>query len=138
MKLRMLNPFPILATHLSNSLLLLYSMIFCLPKGFLTCAHASILWQRPYQSLWARSRTARGIITMNGIHNRLNCCLMFIVYTSFTNVVAGHIIQPDRRRRPASPHGNLCKHFLFRLISNTSPIDIGVGPNFDKLTILLP
>ena len=42
---------------------------------------------------WIGSRGARGKITINGIPNRVNYCVIFIVYTQFTNVAAGRVIQ---------------------------------------------
>jgi hypothetical protein len=37
------------------------------------------LWQKPHPSLWAGSQAARGKM-MSGIPNRLNHCVIFIVY----------------------------------------------------------
>jgi hypothetical protein len=42
----------------------------------------------PHWLLWGSSRAARGIITISGITNRLNCEIL-IVYTEFTNMPAG-------------------------------------------------
>ena len=42
-----------------------------------------------YTFLWAGSRCARGKLTVRGIANGLNYCVICIVYTQFTNVVAG-------------------------------------------------
>ena len=42
----------------------------------------------------AGSRDAHGKITASGILNRLNYCAIFTVYTYFTNMAAGRIIQP--------------------------------------------
>jgi len=47
----------------------------------------------PRPILRAGSLAARGKMTIHGIPNRLNYCVIFIVYTSFTNVVFGHIIE---------------------------------------------
>jgi hypothetical protein len=44
------------------------------------------------------SRSALGPITMNGMLNRLNDCVIFIVHSQFTNVTAGRIIQPGGPR----------------------------------------
>ena len=48
----------------------------------------------PNPLLWAGSWAARGKITVSVIPNCLNYCEIFIVYTIFTNVAAGRIIQP--------------------------------------------
>ena len=48
----------------------------------------------PHPLLWGRSRVTRGKITVSGIPNSLNYCVSFIVRTEFTNVGAGHIVQP--------------------------------------------
>ena len=37
-------------------------------------------------------------IAVSGIHNRLNYCVMLIVYTQFINVAAGHILHPSGPR----------------------------------------
>jgi hypothetical protein len=44
--------------------------------------------------LWAGSRAARAKITISGIPNLLNYCVIFIVHTQFINVSADRIIQP--------------------------------------------
>ena len=43
--------------------------------------------------LWAGSQATQRKITLRGIPNHLNYCVIFIVHTSFTNVATGHIIQ---------------------------------------------
>lgn len=43
--------------------------------------------------LWAGSQVTWRKITLRGIPNHLNYCVIFIVHTSFTNVATGHIIQ---------------------------------------------
>jgi len=48
----------------------------------------------PHPLLWAGPRAARGKIVISGIPNRLNCCVICIVYAQFTNVAAGRIIPP--------------------------------------------
>jgi hypothetical protein len=45
----------------------------------------------PHPLLWAGSLAARGKITIGGIHNRLNYCIIFRVYTQF------QIAAADRR-----------------------------------------
>jgi hypothetical protein len=53
----------------------------------------------PHPLLWAVSRTELRKIIVNGIPNGVNCCDFFlIVYTHFTNVVAGSISQPGGPR----------------------------------------
>jgi hypothetical protein len=42
----------------------------------------------PHQLLRAGSRSASGEVTIGGILNRLNFCIIFVVYTQFTNVAA--------------------------------------------------
>jgi hypothetical protein len=44
----------------------------------------------PHLLLWFGSRAARGKISVSGIPNCLNYCVIFIVYTWFTNVVTDH------------------------------------------------
>jgi hypothetical protein len=46
----------------------------------------------PHSLLWAGSRPARGKITVSGIPNLLNYCVIYMVYTQFTNVAVGHLI----------------------------------------------
>ena len=48
----------------------------------------------PSSLLWAGSLAPREKITISGIVNCLNYCEIVVVYTQFTNVVAGRIIQP--------------------------------------------
>jgi len=43
--------------------------------------------------LWAGSRAERGTIIISGTPNRLNYCVIFIVYAQFTNLDVGRIIQ---------------------------------------------
>ena len=43
----------------------------------------------PHLLLWAGSRAARGGGTVSVTPNRLNYCVMCIVYTEFTDVAAG-------------------------------------------------
>ena len=45
--------------------------------------------------LWAGLQATRGKITVSGIPNYCNYCVIIIVYTEFTNVAVGHIIQLD-------------------------------------------
>jgi hypothetical protein len=40
----------------------------------------------PYLLLWASSRSARGKIIASGIPNLLNYCVIYMMYTQFTNV----------------------------------------------------
>jgi hypothetical protein len=47
--------------------------------------------QRPHPLLWASLQAACGKITMNGIPNHLNYCVIFTVYTKFTNLSSGNI-----------------------------------------------
>jgi len=49
---------------------------------------------------------ARGKVTVSVIRNRLNYCVIVIVYTQFTNVTAGHEIQPGGPRAgdPCTSH----------------------------------
>jgi len=46
-------------------------------------------WPNPL--MWAGWQAACGKITVNGIHNHLNDCVMFTVYTQFTNLSSGSI-----------------------------------------------
>jgi len=48
--------------------------------------------------LWAGWRTARGKITINGIPNLSNYCVIFVLYTYFITVVASCVIQGGRPR----------------------------------------
>jgi hypothetical protein len=48
--------------------------------------------------LWAGSRASHGKITVSGISNCLNYCVIFIVCTQCTNMAAGRIIQPGGPR----------------------------------------
>jgi len=50
----------------------------------------------PHPLLWAGPRAAREKIVISGTNKRLNCCVICIVYTQFTNVAAGRIIPPGR------------------------------------------
>jgi hypothetical protein len=50
----------------------------------------------PHPLLWAGSQAACGKITVNDLPNRLNYCVIFIMYTQVTNMAAGRIIQPGR------------------------------------------
>jgi len=50
----------------------------------------------PHRSLWAGLQAACGKITEVGIPNCLNSCQIFKIYTQFTNVAMGHILQPGR------------------------------------------
>ena len=43
----------------------------------------------PHPLLWAGSRPAHGKITVSGMRNLLNYCVIYIVYTQFTNVAVG-------------------------------------------------
>jgi hypothetical protein len=52
--------------------------------------------KRPHLLMWADSQAARGKITISGISNCLNYCEIFIVYTQFTNVSTGRVIQSGR------------------------------------------
>jgi hypothetical protein len=54
--------------------------------------------QGPHPLLWARSRAARGKITISGTPNRLNYCVIFMVYAQFTNLDAGRITEPGGPR----------------------------------------
>jgi len=48
--------------------------------------------------LWASSRVSRGAMKISVKSNGLNNCVCFIIYTQFTNVSGGRIIQPDGPR----------------------------------------
>jgi hypothetical protein len=60
-----------------------------------TSDHGSpnFLWQRATYVIVDWYAICTWKITLNGIPNRLNYCVIFILYTSFTNVVAGSIIE---------------------------------------------
>ena len=45
----------------------------------------------PHLLLWGGSRAVHKKITVSGIHKYINYCEIFMVYTQFTNVVAGRI-----------------------------------------------
>jgi hypothetical protein len=47
----------------------------------------------PHPLLWAGSRAESVKITISGITNRLNYCVIFVLYTQFTNAAAGCTIQ---------------------------------------------
>jgi hypothetical protein len=48
--------------------------------------------------LWAGSLAANIKITMSGKPNSLNCCVIFIVRTSFTDVAAERVIELGKQR----------------------------------------
>jgi len=48
----------------------------------------------PHLLLWAVSRAAGAKVTASGVPNRLIYCVIFILWTHFTNVAAGRVIQP--------------------------------------------
>jgi hypothetical protein len=48
----------------------------------------NFLWTGPHPLLWAGSRAGRETIRVTGIPNRLEYCVIFVVYTQFTNVAA--------------------------------------------------
>ena len=52
--------------------------------------------QRPEVS--AAVRPIYGSLGVKGIPNRLNYCVIFTVYTQFTNAAAGHTIKPGGPR----------------------------------------
>ena len=62
----------------------------------------------PHAVLWTVSRSAGLKVTISGIANRLNYCIIIKVCTPFENVVGGHVIQPggpwveDPRCAPSS------------------------------------
>jgi hypothetical protein len=64
--------------------------------------------------LWAGLWATRGNITVSGISNFLNYCVIFIVFTQFTNVSAGRIIQPGgpRVEDPWSSSGVFNRYLL--------------------------
>jgi hypothetical protein len=49
--------------------------------------------KEPHWLLQAGSRATRGQITVSGLPNHLNYCVIFIVHTQFTNTAAGRIIE---------------------------------------------
>ena len=50
----------------------------------------------PNPLLWAGYQAACGKITVNGIPNHLNGCVMFTEYTKFTNYPQAALIQSGR------------------------------------------
>ena len=72
--------------HISNAVYVLAGKSLYLDDGL---EHGSPIF------LWSCSRTGRGKITVSaiGLSNRPKYCLMFIVYTLFTNMAPGRIIQ---------------------------------------------
>jgi hypothetical protein len=50
----------------------------------------------PHQLLWPCLRAAHGKITVCGIPNHLNYCVIFVVHTQFINVAMGYVIQTGR------------------------------------------
>ena len=64
---------------------------------------------RPPPLLWAGSRVERGNITVSGIYNRLNYCLIFILLTQLKYGSGGRIIQPSGTRV-----GDPCNKRTFR------------------------
>jgi hypothetical protein len=70
---------------------------------FFICASSSIMLQtfhgkRPHPLLWACSRTTGRKITIRGITNCLNYCVILIVHTESTNVAADRVVQPGGPR----------------------------------------
>lgn len=63
------------------------------------CTNLPTLYDKaPRTLMWAVLLDARGKITLNGVPDSVNDCVIFIVCTQFTNVVAGHMIQPGGPR----------------------------------------
>jgi hypothetical protein len=52
----------------------------------------------PHPLMWACSWAARGKITISGVPNCLKYCVIFVIYTQFTNTIAGCIIKPGGPR----------------------------------------
>jgi hypothetical protein len=48
-------------------------------------------------SLWAGLQVSCGKITVSDLPNCMNYCVIFIVYTEYTNVAVGHIIKAGRQ-----------------------------------------
>jgi hypothetical protein len=44
-------------------------------------------WMGPHPLLWAGTQATRGKITVSGIPNLMNYCVIFIIHTLFINVV---------------------------------------------------
>jgi hypothetical protein len=53
--------------------------------------------------LWTSLQAARGKITVSDIPNHLNYCAVFTVFSHFTHVAMGSIIQLDRLRMACRP-----------------------------------
>lgn len=54
--------------------------------------------KQPHPFLWAGLWNTRAKITVIGIPNRLNYCVIFTLYTQFANVAMGCVIQSGRLR----------------------------------------
>jgi hypothetical protein len=68
----------------------------------------------PHPLLWDGSRAALGKTTVSGIPNCLNYCVIFIVYTWFTNVVTDHYWWIGNNLKGSS-------HCLLGVLSQHSP-----------------
>jgi hypothetical protein len=64
------------------------------------------LWQRATPVLKADSRAACEIITVSGKTNRLNYCVIFIVYTQFINMASDHTLENHALRYTVKPAYN--------------------------------
>jgi hypothetical protein len=58
----------------------------------------NFVWQRVTPLLWFGLWVSLLKMTMSGIPNRLNYCIIFVVCSWFTYVAASRIIQPAERR----------------------------------------
>lgn len=54
--------------------------------------------KQPHPLLWAGLWNTRAKITVIGISNCLNYCVIFTLYTQFANVTMGCVIQSSRPR----------------------------------------
>lgn len=87
----------------------------------------NILWHRspPVTVGWLAQRGVK--MTASGIPNRLNCCAVFTVYTQFTSMAAGRIVQPGGRRV-----GDMCAGAMRRYIR-----DVKLEPRHAYATVQL-
>jgi hypothetical protein len=74
-----------------ETLLLHHASIIIYTEGSTACLQP--FWQEMHPLLWATVRATHGKITVSGIPNCLYYCKIIIVYTKYTNVALGCIIQ---------------------------------------------
>lgn len=80
--------------------------------------------KRPHLLLWAGSWATCGKVIVSGVPNCLNYCEIFIVYTQFTNVVLGCIIQPSESH---AAHGVLVGDLWCKAVSHQPWLSICIS-----------